>query len=207
VLIPALNEAKRDRELGTLTEEDVQFIIDATRAIVDDLGTRQPQHSPSGATQGPSLRIIGCPAEDEADELVLLMLRQLFDPSQCMLEIISAEMLTSEVLSVVEQQHAQLICIATLPPGPLAPTRYLCKRLRARSPECKIVVGRCGWEKNSDEVRTILLAAGADEVETTLRETLTQVVQLCRLLPALEPQPSFPSIAAHNPSEGKVASE
>jgi predicted PurR-regulated permease PerM len=207
VLIPALSEAKRDRELGTLTEEDVQFIIDATRAIVEDLGTRQPQHSPSVSMEGPSLRIIGCPAEDEADELVLLMLRQLFNPSQCMLEIISAEMLTSEVLSVVEQQHAQLICIATLPPGPLAPTRYLCKRLRARSPECKIVVGRCGWEKNSDEVRTILLAAGADEVETTLHETFTQVVQLCRLLPALEPQPSLSSTAAANPPEGKVASE
>ena len=42
VLIPTLTAAKRDRELGTLTEEDVQFIIQATRAIVEDLSPRQP---------------------------------------------------------------------------------------------------------------------------------------------------------------------
>ena len=42
VLIPALTAAKRDRELGTLTEEDVHFIIQATRAIVEDLNPRPP---------------------------------------------------------------------------------------------------------------------------------------------------------------------
>ena len=42
VLIPALTAAKRDRELGTLTEEDVHFIIQATRAIVEDLNSRPP---------------------------------------------------------------------------------------------------------------------------------------------------------------------
>jgi predicted PurR-regulated permease PerM len=202
VLIPALNEAKRDRSLGTLTEEDVQFIIDATRAIVEDLGTRQSRPAHSDSSEGSSLRIIGCPAEDEADELVHLMLRQLLDPHQCLLAIISAEMLTAEVLSVVEQEQKKLVCIATLPPGPLAPTRYLCKRLRVRFPACKIVVGRCGWETNSDETEPVLRAAGADEVEMTLQETYTQVIQLCRLLPALEPQPSLPSIAEPNLPEG-----
>jgi hypothetical protein len=205
MLIPALNEAKRDRELGTLTEEDVQFIIDATRAIVVDLGTRPSQPSPSVSMAGTSLRIIGCPAEDEADEVVLLMLRQLLHPSQCVLEIISAEMLTAEVLSVVEQQQAKLICITTLPPGSLAPTRYLCKRLQARFPAGKIVVGRCGWEQNSDEVQTVLRAAGADEVQMTLHETFAQVLQLCRLLPSLESQPSLPTTAAQNLSQDTVA--
>ena len=51
-------------------------------------------------------------------------------------------MLTAEVVSLVEQQGVSLICIAALPPGASAPTRYLCKRLRTRAPECKIVVGR-----------------------------------------------------------------
>jgi hypothetical protein len=64
------------------------------------------------------------------------------------------------------------------------------------------VVGRCGWETNSDETEPVLRAAGADEVEMTLQETYTQVIQLCRLLPALEPQPSLPSIAEPNLPEG-----
>ena len=43
VLIPALKAAKRDRQLGTLTDEDVHFIIQATQSIVEDLSMRQPQ--------------------------------------------------------------------------------------------------------------------------------------------------------------------
>jgi predicted PurR-regulated permease PerM len=191
VLIPALNAAKRDRELGTLTEEDVQFIMRATRAIVEDLGTRQPQAStasrtsPEASIKAPAVtplpQILGCPAQDAADELALLMLQQLFDPTQYKVEIISAEMLTAEVLSVVEQQAVAVICIAALPPGALAPTRYLCKRLRARFPECRIVVGRWGLQEDSDKSEVVLREAGADEVGTTLQETRNQVLHLSQL--------------------------
>jgi predicted PurR-regulated permease PerM len=196
ILIPALSAAKRDRELGTLTDEDVQFIIQATRAIVEDLGMRQSPSSPSSTTAvelprtAPAVtrppQILGCPADDEADELALLMLRQLLDPARYTLEIVSAEMLTAEVLSVVEEQRVGLICIGALPPGPLAPTRYLCKRLRARFPECNIVVGRWGLSEDWDKPQALLREAGADEVGTTLRETHNQLIQLSQLLIPLE---------------------
>jgi predicted PurR-regulated permease PerM len=203
VLIPALNAAKRDHELGTLTAEDRQFIIDATRAIVEDLGTRQRSSAASAtvaaasaldaATAGPPARILGCPGQDEADELALLMLRQLLDPTRYKLDIVSAEVLTAEVVSIVERQHVQLICIAALPPSALAPTRYLCKRLRARFPDCKIVVGRWGYTGDRDEPQTLLRDAGADDVGVTLRETRQQLMPLSQLVAALEPQPSPPS--------------
>jgi predicted PurR-regulated permease PerM len=195
VLIPALNAAKRDYELGTLTEEDKKFIIQATRGIVEDLGIRQQQPSASilptadSATQlstsTTSTRILGCPAHDEADELALLMFQQILNPSRYRFEIISAEMLTAEVLSVVEQEHIGLICISALPPGPLAPTRYLCKRLRARFPECKILVGRWGLSEDWDKPQTLLREAGADEVGMTLAETHRQVMQWSQLVSAL----------------------
>jgi predicted PurR-regulated permease PerM len=209
VLIPALNAARRDRELGTLIEEDMDFIIRATRAIVEDLSMRQSPPSSSSLTAAESSRnastltetessgtapvvpplplILGCPADDAADELALLMLQQLLDPTRYTLEIISAEMLTSEVLSVVEEQRVGLICIGALPPGPLAPIRYLCKRLRARFPDCHIVVGRWGLREDWDKPQVRLREAGADEVGTTLRETHTQLIHLSQLLVPLEP--------------------
>jgi predicted PurR-regulated permease PerM len=193
VLIPALNAAKRDRELGTLTEEDLQFIIQATRAIVEDLGVRQPQPLTSSAlTATPPAgvaavvtappQLLGCPAYDTTDELALLMLQQLLNPTRYTMAIVSAEMLTAEVLSLVEQGDVQLICIAALPPGALAPIRYLCKRLRARFPNCKIVVGRWGVQEDRDTLQVVLRQAGADEVGTTLRETSNQVSQLSQLV-------------------------
>ena len=43
VLIPALNYARRDRELGRLTEDGEQFVFRATREILDDLNSLKPQ--------------------------------------------------------------------------------------------------------------------------------------------------------------------
>ena len=99
-------------------------------------------------------------------------------------------MLTAEVLSLVEQQRVGLVCVAALPPGALASTRYLCNRLWVRFPELKIVVGRWGFNGNIQEDRTRLLSAGADEVSMTLRKTRSHVMQLIPLLSTLEPQPS-----------------
>jgi predicted PurR-regulated permease PerM len=157
VLIPALNSAKRDRDLGTLTEEDLQFIIQATRAIVEDLAVRQPQLLTSSATTAiPSAAdtavmtspppMLGCPAYDAIDELALLMLQQLLDPTRYTMAVSSSEMLTAEVLSMVEQQQIRLICIAALPPGALAPIRYLCKRLRARGCGLAFPTVKSSWD-------------------------------------------------------------
>jgi predicted PurR-regulated permease PerM len=203
VLIPALNAAKRDRNLGTLTEEDLQFILQATREIVEDLDIRQVQPSPSNVfTAIPSAKevatvtvlppMLGCPAYDAIDELALLMLQQLLDPTRYTMTIASSEMLTAEVLSIVEEQDIRLICIAALPPGPLAPIRYLCKRLRSRFPDCRIVVGRWGIQEDRDTSQTVLREAGADEVGTTLRETHNQVSQLNQLVETSTPSPTSP---------------
>jgi hypothetical protein len=125
---------------------------------------------------------LGCPAHDAADELALMMFQQSLDLTRYAMTITSAAMLTAEVLSVVEQHHIQLICIAALPPAALAPTRYLCKRLRARFPDCKIVVGRWGLTEESDRPQVLFREAGADEVGTTLRETRNQVGHLSQLV-------------------------
>ena len=45
VLIPALNYARRDRDLGRLTEDGEQFVFQATREILDDLKNLQPESS------------------------------------------------------------------------------------------------------------------------------------------------------------------
>jgi hypothetical protein len=107
-------------------------------------------------------------------------LQQWFDPARHDMEVVSAEMLPGEVLSVVEQQHIRLICSAALPSGALAPVRYLCKRLRARFPDCRIVVGRWGAEE-CDKPEARFREADADEVGTSLHETRNQISQLSQL--------------------------
>jgi hypothetical protein len=90
----------------------------------------------------------------------------------------------------MEQHRAELICIAALPPEAMTPTRYLCKRLRARFPACKIVVGCWGFTGDVEANRTALRAAGADEVGMTLEESRNQVIQLGQLHASATPEPS-----------------
>jgi hypothetical protein len=73
-------------EIGdeSLTEDDWHFIVQATREIVEDLGTRQsPAETPAavaaaavvdgqGPISPPTIRMVACPARDEADEVALL---------------------------------------------------------------------------------------------------------------------------------------
>jgi AI-2E family transporter/B12 binding domain len=216
ILVPALSAVKQDRERDSLEAEDMHFIVQATRAIIEDMGMHQletltPAAPPStssadeaGAVTPPKIRILGCPAHDEIDELALLMFRQLLDPTRYELKIASAEMLTAEVVSLVEQQGMGLICIAALPPVATAPIRYLCKRLRARFPELKIVIGRWGFAEDSEANRALLLSVGVDEVGMTLSESRNQVMQLSELSPSGDPEAATTSVRERVPPEASA---
>jgi predicted PurR-regulated permease PerM len=205
VLVPALNYVKRDRSLGRLAENDQQLIFQSTREILEDLDELKPESFSGDAIcseattidrnssfTGAKVLILGCPVRDEANELALLMFRQLLDPARYELALLAHETLTSAVIEQIAEQSPALVCIASLPPGGLAQTRYLCKRLRKRFPKLKIIVG-C-WGSRNENNGNSLLAAGADNVGTTMVETRDQVIQLSQI--------SFPDATDRVPAVG-----
>jgi hypothetical protein len=157
------------------------------------------------------ISIFVCPARDEEDRVALEMLQQVLDPARWRLERIAPTTLTAELLDQVAEQKPALVCIAALPPGGISHTRYLCKRLRSRFPDIRILVGRWGLkaivvashtppeqeagtlpadgpmdEFHADTLTKTLQEAGADLVATTLLETRQQ---LGGLLPVLAQDP------------------
>ena len=216
VLVPALNYVRRDRELGRLTEDVEQFVCRATREILDDLNSLKTQSSSKVSDSSKAatidenslvilrkVSILGCLAQDEADELALLMFRQLLDGTKYEVEIMSDAMLTAEVVALIGEKNPAMICIAAVPPGGLSHTRYLCKRLRGRFPNLKIAVGR--WGIGSDDSDSILLA-GADKVGTTMIETREQMIQLCQISPQYDAQSGATAAPFSSPDE-KLAAE
>jgi AI-2E family transporter len=187
VLVPALCYAKQDRRYDSLTQDDAQFIFQSTREVVEDLDTRLPQEE-NGAAPLPRARILGCPARDEVDEIALLMFRQLLDPARYEVDLTKTPLLTSEVVSLVMETSPALICIGAVPPGGLAQARYLCKRLRARFPDLKIVVGRWGFKENTEETLAHLRSDGVDYVGTSLCDTRDEVMRLVQQVASLTPE-------------------
>ncbi len=211
VLIPALSYARRDRELGRLTEDGEQFVFQATREIVADLNNMQPEVLGSeeitmaandATARAPKVRILGCPARDEADELALQMFRRLLDDTRYDVEVMSEAVLTSEVVALVGEKGPAMIVIATLSPNGLGQARYLCKRLRARFANLKIAVGR--WGMGNEDTQSILLA-GADRVGTAMIETREQMIQLCKISSHSEAQ--GPNERTFSPPDGHPAAE
>jgi predicted PurR-regulated permease PerM len=194
MLIPTLKAAKLSHGRGDISEADEQYVFRSIREIVEDLGDRRvtandDAEKETGADtaigQGDrreAVRILGCPAHDGADQAALEMLQNLVDPARWSLELVAPDTLTSELLELVDEKKPALVCIAATPPGGLAHTRYLCKRLRARFPELRILVCRWGPRASMTSSPGQLEEAGADLITTTLIETGQQ---LASLLPVL----------------------
>ena len=73
------------------------------------------------------------------------------------------------------------MCFADLPPSPSSKTRYLVKRLRAASPDLRILVGRWGPPALADESTQVLRGTGANLVASTLLETRTYLAGLVEI--------------------------
>jgi hypothetical protein len=184
LLVPALISVGRDLEQQFLTVPDRTFVFQAVHELLEDLGA-QPSVRLATTTSDdvgaleprrqPRIRILACPSRDQADRLALDMLLQLLEPATWALEIFALETLTGEVVELIADEHSPVVLISALPPGGLAHARYLCKRLRARRPDIKIIVGRWGLQENLDLNRIQLQDAGADRMVTSLLDIRKQL--------------------------------
>jgi hypothetical protein len=192
VMVPALNFARFDRERDNLTDAQEQFIFEETRTIVANLDSEQQGVMPStdgsgtlkeeSAAPRPNVRILGCPARDEVDEVALMMFQRLLGSTRFEIEVISDEKLASEVVAEADEKQTGLVCIAAVQPGGLTHTRYLCKRLRTHFSHLKIVVGLWGFTGELEATRKSMLSAGADQVGTSLLESRDQISNLAQLI-------------------------
>jgi hypothetical protein len=87
------------------------------------------------------------------------------------IEITSARLLASDLVSLVRTQGVSVICLADLPPSPSSKSRYLVKRLHAALPDLRIMMGRWSPPALADESSQALKDAGATLVATTLVQT------------------------------------
>ena len=179
VLLPTLVLAGRDHRRGRIDGEEERSVVAGVREILEQL------ESPAEEAVTYDARVFGAAARSEADALALRMLRDLLAPSKIALDVASPELLSAEVVRAVQAHGGDIVLISALAPGGLAPARFLCKRLRTSMPAVRLVVGRWGVGEEVEADRQSLVAAGADEVGTSLVETRDLVLQYVRVRPEL----------------------
>lgn len=183
LLIPALNQAGHDLAHGDLSEAEVRFICETTSEFLDDVANSLAETAKDDANglveddvdKTLPVCLLACPARDAREQVALEMFQQLLKPRKWQVHLMSAATLAGELIAKVEEIEPAVVCIASLPPGGVAHTRYLCMRLRNRFPKLRLLVGRWGQQSRLDEVREQLQAAGVDSVQTTLLSAKRQL--------------------------------
>jgi predicted PurR-regulated permease PerM len=186
IVVPALSRARSDCESMRVSREEARDLYSAARKTVEELAADAGPFATRAGAHGDTLNggapVLGCAAADEADEVCLAMLRRLLGPYECEMERVSAHALSGEVVTLAAERKSGVLLIAALSPGATEQARHLCKRLRARCPEIRILVGRWGQKGAIEGDRELFLDAGADAVGTSLRESRDQILERARLL-------------------------
>ena len=166
LFLPALAMARHDLEAGDMEAREVEGILRVARETAEEVAEKN-----TPADGSARVRVLGCPAKDEIDRFGLELFGHLLDANRWEYEVTAVATLTSELLAVVEKYAPSVVVVGSLPPGGLAHTKYLCKKLRTKFPQLKIVVGRWGGDEPTADGDKTLLANGADRVDPTLTGT------------------------------------
>jgi len=200
VIIPALSLAEEDRHRGRLDEEREQFLFQNTRLLVEDITERadnliagsnssrkQNEEAPNNETAASNdhPEVVCIPARDEADEIAALMLEQLLSKRGIGANVLSCAGLLGECIQQVEAQKPRVVCVAAVPPFGYVHARYLCRRLRNRFPELKVVAAIL-TEGDVNEIKKRQPPVPADEIGSSLSQALAAILSL---LPTANPRP------------------
>jgi hypothetical protein len=181
LLLGTLVALNGDLAAGRVTIEEGNFVASMLHEIVDDLASTaseagEDQAPPARA--GTALRLIGFPARDKLDEIALNILRVLLLEESCELEVLSPDCLVGERVAAVEARKPAAVCVTSLPPGGLTATRHAFKRLRARMPGLKVIIGRLGAPQASARSAERLHSGGPEQVAATFAELKATVLRL-----------------------------
>jgi CheY-like chemotaxis protein len=187
VVIPALGLAERDRHADALDEERARFVFDTTRNIVEYVEDRRPDapaKTDAKVVQRPAPPICIVAAHDEADHIAGLALARVLPSPEFAPRVVGYPLLAAETLEEIAAQACKTVCISALPPNAVMHAAYLCKRLKQRLPELKVMVAL--WTtQNSEKAQERLRQAGVDQIVTTVSDALARL----RELQQYKPQP------------------
>ena len=179
VTIPALGLAEQDRHAGALDEKHERFIFDTTRAIVEYVEERKnPEKPAAAAPQRPVSPLCIVAAHDEADHVAALVLARMLPAPEFNPRVGPFPLLAAETIEFVGKEGGKVACISAMPPRAAIHAAYLCKRLKQRFPELKVLIAL--WtSEDTERAQARLRAAGADQIATRLPDAVRELRQLC----------------------------
>ena len=169
VIVPALQLADRDRQNGVSTPASARSVVESVERLLAESGD-----DPAQATSVRSPSVCIASARDGIDPLAAQMLARLL-PAPEFDAVALPHANPAETLQAIEAARCRTVLISALQPPAASHAESICRRLRQRFPELKILVGLWGADGDVAKAAVRLKAAGADEVVTTLHGAVQRV--------------------------------
>jgi predicted PurR-regulated permease PerM len=181
VLIPALMMAVQHRAQNDITEDDYNFILEATIDTVQQFRAKQVARDDS------VLPIVGFATRTPVDQVLLEMLCLAVNSSEVRFRPIGADYDGPGAVERAIELQPDLVCIASLSPTRGSEVRGYCRQLRAQRPNAKLLVLRPNVA-DTDVARSAarMKEAGADCVVTSIADALDGIERLCPTCPPLD---------------------
>lgn len=170
VIIPALIRIKSAELDADLTTQAAERSLAAVREIVEALPPLPIIAGPPVPPESRS-RILIVTAKDEVDALACELFAELIPSEKWEASVVGAAKLTGELSDSIPAINPSLVVIGSLPPGGVTHCRYVCKRLRTRFPDLKLIVAR--WGETDQEDSMDATEFGANALTKSYAETLT----------------------------------
>jgi hypothetical protein len=149
---------------------------------------------PKNVVHRPAPPVCIVAARDEADHVAALVLARMLEAPEFNPQVIPHPLPAAQTIEQVEAKACKVVCISAVPPHAAAHAGQLCKRLKQRFPELKVMVAL--WTADSpDKLESRLRDAGVDVVVTRLPDAVEQLRQLTVPL----------ALAAQNPGPNPIS--
>ncbi|MDB6006859.1 MAG: family transporter [Prosthecobacter sp.] len=175
VALPALVITRREEVLGKLDSDEAAQIYHSMRSaltLLKESAQKGPLDPEQGAdmpgTPQPALQVYGRALHGEADAQALEMIAMLLPPTIEM-EVVAEPRLIGELAQEIEGKKPVMVCISAMPLRAQLDAATLCRRLRSKLPELKILVCRWGLPEQELDPKP-LREAGATCVVSSIKE-------------------------------------
>ncbi len=173
VVVQGLRLAAGDEARGTIDAAKQASMARSMTLMIDDLADHA---HPGDGTPPPAVRSVACVAgRGPFDEAVTAMLAQLLGAQGVETRRVSHEAVSREGIARVDLSGVELVAISYLElTGSPANLRFLVRRLRAKAPRARIIVGLWPEAKGQSDAEA-RAQIGADDYAGSLKQTLEKI--------------------------------
>jgi hypothetical protein len=184
LMVPSLIYAKEDLSRGRLSQTRENFVLETISELVNELADEEEDRLESGREAGtipqariteaePVVAVLG--AGSRTDAIGGSMLAKLLAHRGAVVRGLPGDANAETDKTDPVNGRVRIICISAVPPIGWRRVRHLCKRLRLRFPDMKLLLGLWGAKDNLAELRESLSTYKVDSIFTSFEEAVAAI--------------------------------